>query len=206
MLFRRREMASLRLHKTSSNETEKEVIGIREVPSHEPLAELIADITKRPIIPSSGALETLHIGREDLPWMEGGDGSALQLLHVDLNIGLWISKTRLPAGYRVATHYHTGLVFAVTLEGSWFYLESPDAVNSPGSYLFEPAGSRHTLVTPSAQKGNTVTWFAIYGANINLDPEGNVTSVLDAKAVLDLYRSYCAALNLDASNLIVMGE
>lgn len=170
------------------------------------LARFIAEAGARPLVPASGALETLHVGDRDTPWMEAGDGSAIQLLHVDLNQGLWISKTRLPAGYQVATHYHTGLVFAVTLEGSWFYLESPEAVNAPGSYLFEPAGSRHTLVTPKDQQGHTVTWFAIYGANVNLDVEGNISSILDAKAVLDLYRGYCEALQLDVSKLIVHGE
>ena len=170
------------------------------------LAALAADRASRPIVPPVGALETLHIGADDLPWLEFGDGGALQLLQVDLNQGLWISKTRLPPGYRVATHFHTGLVFAVTLKGSWHYLESPEAVNRPGSYLFEPAGSRHTLVTPADMDGEMITWFAIYGANINLDAAGNVTSIVDAKSVLDLYRDYCGALSLDCSKLIVHGE
>lgn len=169
------------------------------------LSRFISDAMARPLVPAEGALETLHLGDQDLPWMEGGNGTALQLLHVDLNQGLWISKTRLPPGARVPTHYHTGLVFAVTLQGSWFYLESPEAVNAPGSYLFEPAGSRHTLVTPEEQQGDTIAWFAIYGANINLDESGAITSVLDAKAVLDLYRGYCDALGLDCSKLIVHG-
>lgn len=170
------------------------------------LAALIQERAARPIVPTEGALETLHVGADELPWMEIGGGAGLQLLHVDLNQGLWVSKTRLPPGYRVATHYHTGLVFAVTLQGSWHYLESPEAVNRPGSYLFEPAGSRHTLVTPADMEGDMVTWFAIYGANINLDDAGNVTSIVDAKAVLDLYRDYCAALSLDCSKLIVQGD
>jgi quercetin dioxygenase-like cupin family protein len=113
------------------------------------LAALIQERASRPMVPAHGALETLHLGNDELPWMEIGGGSALQMLHVDLNQGLWISKTRLPPGTRVPTHFHTGLVFAVTLQGSWHYLESPEAVNRPGSYLFEPAGSRHTLVTPA---------------------------------------------------------
>jgi 2,4'-dihydroxyacetophenone dioxygenase len=169
------------------------------------LAAMMQDRASRPIVPAEGALETMHIGENDLPWMDLG-GAGLQLLHVDLNQGLWVSKTRLPPGYRVPTHYHTGLVFAVTLKGSWHYLESPEAVNRPGSYLFEPAGSRHTLVTPADMEGEMVTWFAIYGANINLDEGGNVTSIVDAKSVLDLYRDYCAALGLDCSKLIVHGE
>ena len=170
------------------------------------LAAALAGYMARPIVPAVGALETLHVGADDLPWLEVGDGSALQLLHVDLNQGLWISKTRLRPGYTVATHYHTGLVFAVTLQGSWHYLESPEAVNRPGSYLFEPAGSRHTLVTPESNTEDMITWFAIYGANINVDADGKVTSIVDAKAALDLYRGYCDAMDLDYSKLIVHGE
>jgi quercetin dioxygenase-like cupin family protein len=170
------------------------------------LAAFIQDRMSQPLVPAIGGLETLHVGDDELPWLEAGDGSAIQLLHVDLNQGLWISKTRLPPGYAVPTHYHTGTVFAVTLRGSWHYQESPEAVNRPGSYLFEPAASRHTLVTPADAEGDMVTWFAIYGANINLDAEGNITSILDARSVLDLYRGYCKALGLDCSKLIVQGE
>jgi hypothetical protein len=172
----------------------------------ERLAAFYDDRLSRPIIPATSALETLHLGDDDLPWMELGGGAGLQLLHIDLNQGLWISKTRLPPGYKVATHYHTGLVFAVTLKGSWHYVETPDAVNRPGSYLFEPAGSRHTLVTPADAEGDMVTWFAIYGANINLDDRGTVTSIVDARSALEIYRGYCQALGLDHSKLIVHGE
>lgn len=174
--------------------------------AEERLAAFVTEWSSRPIIPATGSGETWHVGDKDLPWAEAGDGSAIQLLHVDLSIGLWISKTRLPPNYKVMTHFHTGLVYAVTLQGSWFYLESPEAVNHAGSYLFEPAGSRHTLVTPKDQKGDTIAWFAIYGANINLDEKGNVVSIVDAKAALDIYRGYCDALDLDYSRLIVHGE
>jgi 2,4'-dihydroxyacetophenone dioxygenase len=170
------------------------------------LAAFFQDLAARPMIPASGGSETLHVGDEDLPWLEVGDGSAIQLLHVDLDQGLWISKTRLPPGYSVVTHYHTGLVFAVTLKGSWYYKESPEAVNRPGSYLFEPAASRHTLLTPPDAEGDMIAWFAIYGANINLDEAGNITSIVDARSVLNLYRGYCDALGLDCSKLIVQGE
>lgn len=174
--------------------------------AEERLKAFATEWASRPVVPAKGVGETWHVGDSDLPWVEAGDGSALQLLHVDLSVGLWISKTRLPPNYRVMTHYHTGLVYAVTLQGSWYYEETPQAVNRPGSYLFEPAGSRHTLVTPKDQKGDTIAWFAIYGANINLDDKGNVVSIVDAKAALDIYRGYCKALDLDVSRLIVHGE
>lgn len=170
------------------------------------VAAFIAKMAARPIIPAESDQDTMHVGADDLPWLEAGDGSAIQLLHVDLTQGLWISKSRIPPGHRVTKHYHTGLVFAVTLQGQWFYAETPEAVNAPGSYLFEPAGSLHTLCTPEGRDGDTIAWFAIYGANINLDDEGKIVSVFDARAVLEIYRGYCEALELDHSKLIVVGE
>jgi 2,4'-dihydroxyacetophenone dioxygenase len=170
------------------------------------LAEFAARMMVRPIVPTHSDQDTLHVGANDLPWLEAGDGSALQLLHVDLQQGVWISKSRIPPGHRVMKHYHTGIVYAVTLQGRWFYAETPEAVNCTGSYLFEPAGSLHTLCTPADQEGDTIAWFAIYGANINVDEGGQIVSVLDARAVLDIYRGYCDALGLDTSKLIVIGE
>jgi 2,4'-dihydroxyacetophenone dioxygenase len=170
------------------------------------LVEFAAKIAARPIVPMHSDQATLHAGMAELPWAEAGDGSALQLLHVDLSQGIWISNTRLPPGHKVITHFHTGQVYAVTHQGRWFYAETPEAVNSPGSYLFEPAGSVHTLCTPADQVGNTIAWFAVYGANINIDPDGKIVSVIDARAALEIYRGYCDALGLDYSKLIVIGE
>ena len=114
--------------------------------------------------------------------------------------------TRLPPGARVVTHYHTGHVYAVTLQGRWFYEESPEEVSEAGSYLFEPAGSTHTLCTPADVEGDTVVWFAVFGANINLGEDGEVLSVVDAHAALEMYETYCDALGLDCSSLIVHGR
>ena len=143
---------------------------------------------------------------EDLPWAEAPDGTAIKLQHVDLNSNLWISMTRLPPGARVVKHYHTGHVYAVTLQGRWFYEESPEEVSEAGSYLFEPAGSTHTLCTPADVEGDTVVWFAVFGANINLGEDGEVLSVVDAHAALEMYETYCDALGLDCSSLIVHGR
>ena len=77
---------------------------------------------------------------EDLPWVDLGDGSILQLLQVDIDQGLWVIRTKFKPGMTVQTHKHTGAVYAFTMSGSWKYLEYPDDVNLPGSYLFEPAG------------------------------------------------------------------
>lgn len=146
-----------------------------------------------------------HIGIHDTPFVTVSDKVAIQLLQVDLTQGLWVLRARFQPGFEIETHRHTGPVFAVTEKGSWFYREYPEVVNKPGSYLFEPAGSLHTLTTPANQSGETVVWFAIHGANINLDESGNITGVLDAPTVLQLYRALCAQQNLDGSKVIIHG-
>ena len=137
----------------------------------------------------------LHRGENDLPWVDLGDGSAMQLLQVDVEAGLWVVRTRFAPGYLVQTHKHTGEVLAFTISGSWKYLEYPE-VNTAGSYLFEPAGSVHTLTVPDTNEGVTDVWFAIRGANLNLDADGNVTSVVDAGGIRDFYLAMCEDMGL----------
>ncbi len=79
------------------------------------------------------------------------------------------------------------------MSGSWLYLEYPDSVNVAGSYLFEPAGSIHTLHVPETNTEPTDVFFAIHGANLNLDADGNVTTVIDAGGIRDFYVAMCEA-------------
>jgi quercetin dioxygenase-like cupin family protein len=130
---------------------------------------------------------------EELPFVEIGDGSQLQVLQVDLATGIWIIRNRFAPGTTVQKHKHTGSVYAFTTAGAWHYLESADAVNVAGSYLFEPAGSVHTLHVLDDNTELTDVWFTIHGANLNLDADGNVDYVIDAYTVYDFYRAACEA-------------
>ncbi len=130
---------------------------------------------------------------EELPFVDLGDGSTLQLLQVDVDAGIWVIRTRFQPGMTVDTHKHPGVVHAFTLSGSWKYLEYPDEVNVAGSYLFEPAGSVHTLHVPEANDEITDVFFTIHGANLNLDAAGNVTTVIDAGGIRDFYLAMCEA-------------
>ena len=47
------------------------------------------------------------------------------------------------------------------------------------------------LRAPASTSEVIEVWFAIRGANLNLDEEGNVESVLDAGAVLEIYQARC---------------
>lgn len=126
-----------------------------------------------------------------LPFITFPDGIGMQLLQVDLSVGIWVVQSRFPAGITVKTHRHTGHVYAFTRTGSWYYLETPERVSTAGSYLYEPAGSVHTLHVPAANQTPTDVWFTIHGANLDLDEHGSVTTVTDARNVLTYYRYFC---------------
>ena len=137
----------------------------------------------------------------DLPFVPYQEQVVFQLLQVDIETGLWVVRVRFEPGVTIQRHRHTGEVFAFTIRGSWRYLEYPE-VNVAGSYLYEPAGAIHTLHVPSTNKETTDVWFAIRGANLNLDAAGNVEAVLDAATVLEIYRGQCRELGLSEPKVI----
>jgi len=149
----------------------------------------------------AGAPPSLHRAVTELPFVPYQEGVVFQLLQVDLETGLWIIRVRFDPGVTIQRHRHTGAVHAFTLCGSWRYLEYPD-INRAGSYLYEPAGAIHTLHVPATNQEVTDVWFAIQGANLNLQADGNVESVLDAATALEIYRGLCRELGLAAPRVI----
>ncbi len=168
--------------------------------------QMLAAMQDGGVVSRANPKEAILIQDEDLPHVNMPDGSTLQLLHVDLNQNLWILRNKFKPGFSVDTHYHTGPVFAVTQAGEWFYKEYPDKVNKAGSYLFEPAHSIHTLTVADDATEDAVVWFAIYGSNVNIDDDGNVSSIIDAKTVLMAYRAMCEMEGKTCDKVIVVGE
>jgi quercetin dioxygenase-like cupin family protein len=140
----------------------------------------------------------IHVGAEELPWADIGDGSKLKVIQTKATEGLWIVENIFQAGYTVQTHKHTGPVWGYTQSGAWKYKES-DFVNTAGSFLYEPAGSVHTL---TCTEDDTRVWFQIYGANLNLDADGNVESLVDAATVLAGYYLLLEAQGIPRPNVL----
>jgi 2,4'-dihydroxyacetophenone dioxygenase len=129
----------------------------------------------------------LHVGADDLPFVDLGGGNLLKVIRVDAAEGLWIVENVFQAGFEVATHRHTGPVFGYTTAGAWKYREYDD-VNRAGSFLYEPAGSIHTL---TVLEDDTRAWFHMYGANLNLLEDGTVESITDGSTTLAAYYALC---------------
>jgi 2,4'-dihydroxyacetophenone dioxygenase len=145
------------------------------------------------------APSAVHIGGDDLPFVDIGGGSLLKVIQVKEQEGLWIVENIFQAGYEVQKHRHTGPVWGYTSSGAWKYKEY-DYVNRAGSFLYEPAGSVHTL---QCIEDNTRVWFHMYGVNLNLDADDNVESVADGARSLAFYLAMCEQMGLPRPNVLV---
>ena len=143
-------------------------------------------------------IPAIHIGAEELPFVDLGDGSKLKVIMVDAAQELWIIENIFVAGYQVHRHRHTGPVYAYTTSGAWRYKEY-DYVNRAGSFLFEPANSVHTL---QVLEDNTHVWFQIYGSNLNLDDDDEVDSISDGASALAVYLKLCEQAGLPRPNVL----
>ncbi len=141
----------------------------------------------------------LHRGADELPFVEIGGGNKLKVIQVDHADGLWIVENLFQKSYVVQTHRHTGPVYAYTTSGAWKYAEYPE-VNRAGSFLFEPAGSQHTL---TVLEDDTHVWFQMYGVNLNLDADGNIESVFDGPSTLEAYYMLAEAEGFGRPDVLV---
>jgi quercetin dioxygenase-like cupin family protein len=141
----------------------------------------------------------VHVGVDDLPFVDIGDGNLLKVIRVDAAESLWIVENVFQANFEVQTHRHTGPVYGYTTSGAWKYKEYDD-VNRAGSFLYEPAGSIHTL---TVLEDNTRVWFHMYGANLNLREDGSIESVTDGAGTLEAYYALAEMQGLPRPNVLV---
>src|SRR6266480_4729188 len=106
----------------------------------------------------------VHVGADELPFVDIGGGNLLKVIQVKEREGLWIIENVFMNGFEVQMHRHTGPVWGYTSSGAWKYKEY-DYVNRAGSFLYEPAGSVHTL---QCVEDDTRVWFHMYGSTTRL--------------------------------------
>lgn len=127
-------------------------------------------------------LQTLNIHNEpgiDFPEY----GIKLWPLFIDTANGVWVMYARYQPGVRLPKHYHTGTVHFFTTKGVWQYLEYPDDVQTPGSYLYEPAGSVHSFGVPEGAGEPTEGFMVINGVNVTFDADDNYLAIEGASSL-----------------------
>ena len=124
---------------------------------------------------------------EDAPWADTGIGVLLKVVRYDSHARHLGDPQPLPAGraaadpppHRVGRRLHVGRVAGTT--------SSTTSTSTPGSYLYEPANSVHTLHVPEDNTEDTDVCFIIEGALLNLAADGSVESVSDGPGTLEAY-------------------
>jgi 2,4'-dihydroxyacetophenone dioxygenase len=148
--------------------------------------------------------ELLTVNENNIPLLTDtlGPGIHVKPLRLDMEAGCWVVLATFQPGSKVPLHYHTGTAEVYTLSGRWHYAEYPNQPQTAGSYLFEPAGSVHTLVVPDTNTEDTVMYIRVEGANINFTEDAQFHSILDATSIRYLTDALSEAQGIGPINYI----
>lgn len=145
----------------------------------------------------------VHLGAEEIPFVDMGGGNLIRVLQVREKESLWIIENVFQAGFEVPTHRHTGPVWGYTSSGAWKYKEY-EYVNRAGSFLYEPANSVHTLHVPEDNDGPTDVLFVIEGALLNLTDDDAVETVFDGQGAVEAYFALLEAAGMPRPNGLIL--
>ena len=110
----------------------------------------------------------------------------MKVLRTGVGTDRYTLMNRSRPGTVLPKHYHHGEVHAWTIEGTWGYLEY-DWSATAGDYIYEPAGSIHTLAVPEDSAVPAVVQFVIEKGLDFLDDDGNAFHVENAETITQLY-------------------
>jgi quercetin dioxygenase-like cupin family protein len=136
-------------------------------------------------------IDTALIDAEALPWhpfLPYADNVFVKLLKVNPVSGEWVTLLKAPAQMRLPRHHHSGTVMVYTLRGSWRYLEH-DWIATPGSFVYETAGSRHTPV--AVGEDEVVTLNIVQGDWNLMTDDDQVLAIENWKSVMQRYLAHC---------------
>ena len=94
---------------------------------------------------------------EGLEWKALPDappGPMIAVISGDPGKGAYKGIEKFPAGFSAPLHTHAADHKVVVISGTWIHGEEgkPDVRLGPGSYLFQPAGQKHTTACDSASE------------------------------------------------------
>ncbi|MFN7148368.1 MAG: 2,4'-dihydroxyacetophenone dioxygenase family protein [Microthrixaceae bacterium] len=141
-------------------------------------------------------VDTTVCHTNELPWAELAPGIEMKVLRTGAGTDRYTLMNRFAPGTVLPKHYHHGEVHAWTIDGTWGYLEY-DWSASAGDYIYEPAGSVHTLAVPADADGPATIQFVIEKGLDFLDDDGNAFHVEDAETITALYVDTLAAAGIE---------
>lgn len=124
------------------------------------------------------------------PWVPFGDDAFIRHLAFDVRNNTFTNILQVKGGGKLNTHRHSGPVSGFCLEGSWRYAEY-DWVATPGGYVHENPGVRHTLICDDPQGMKTLFWMS--GTLEFYDDNGALDEIMDVFWFIQHYVTYCRA-------------
>ncbi|GAA3963245.1 hypothetical protein GCM10023085_52350 [Actinomadura viridis] len=150
------------------------------------------------------ALNTdMMLRSEDIPWVPQGSANVwFKPLRISLETGSWVNLLKVARGGVVSRHRHLAEVEGWVVQGRWHYLEH-DWQAVPGSYVYEPPGDVHTLVSDSTDETEPMlTLFKIHGPIEYMDDNGELAYVETAESKLKRYHQYCEEIGTEPLQLV----
>ena len=144
---------------------------------------------------------------DELLWIPQTDTVSFRPLCFCVSGGYYVnllrvrSKDKGKMGF-LSRHRHPGPVHGYVIKGSWKYLEH-DWIAKPGSYVFEPPGEIHTLVTvpnddnSSEDFDEMITLFHVTGSLLYCDEHGTIVGAEDVFTKLQKAKEYYKSIGLD---------
>lgn len=136
-------------------------------------------------------IDTALIDVEALPWvpfLPYTDRAFVKAIKVDPIRGEWITLLKASADMELPRHHHSGTVHVYTISGKWKYKEH-DWVATPGSFVFETAGTQHTPM--GLGEGEVITLNIVQGDWNLIDEAGRVLAVENWRTVMQRYLDHC---------------
>ena len=152
-----------------------------------------------------------RIPDDDILWVPQSDTVSFRPLCFCTSSGYYVNLLKVKGIQKgkmgfLSRHRHPGPVHGYVIKGSWKYLEH-DWIAKPGSYIFEPPGEIHTLVTvPSDSETDSsdgddeddemITLFHVTGSLLYCDEVGNVVGAEDVFTKLEKAKEYYKSIGL----------
>ncbi len=148
------------------------------------------DLIQRPAELTYGAadLVTTAIPADERLWVPQAESVWFRPLWLNTVTGQWVNLLRVRRSGVLSRHRHPAPVHGYVIRGRWRYLEH-DWVATEGSYVFEPPGEVHTLVTDEGVE-EMITLFHISGALIYVDDNGQTCGYDDVHTKIEMCRRH----------------
>ena len=122
-------------------------------------------------------------------WVPQTDRLSFRPLCLCTSQGYYVNLLKFAGGGVLGRHRHSSPVHALTLRGSWGYLEH-DWHARPGTYVYEPPGETHTLVVDEGCD-EMIALFHVTGSLMYVsEGTGEVTGYDDVFTKLEMARRW----------------